>query len=53
MITTRVRLFHFEKNQLINLELAKIQTRQIFDRYFWGDKLIGKYFDSKFQLCIS
>ena len=31
----------------LNLELPEIQTGQILDICFWGDKL-SKYFESKF-----
>ena len=30
------------------MELLEVQTGQIFDRFFWGDKLISEYFENKF-----
>ena len=33
-----------------NLELAKLQTGEICDRFFWGDKFISEYFECNFQL---
>ena len=41
MITTRVRLSHFEKMLLTELQLTEVQNGQIFDRYFGEDKLIS------------
>ena len=48
MITTSVRLSHFEKSELLNLECAVVQTGQIFDRFFGGDNLISKYSQCNF-----
>ena len=32
------------------LELAKLQTGEICDRFSWGDKFISEYFECNFQL---
>ena len=40
MITTSVRLSHFEKMLITEIRLFFFQIEQIFYRFFWGDKLI-------------
>ena len=52
-ITTKVRLFHFEKilitENWVNIELAEAETGEIFDRFLWGEtSLISEHFVSKF-----
>ena len=37
-----------KKYWLLNLELTEYQTAQTFGRFFWEDKLISKYLESKF-----
>ena len=37
-----------KKHWLLNLEVGEVQTGQIFARFSGGDKLINKYFKSKF-----
>ena len=48
MITIRVHLSHFQKISSLNLELAEVQTGQILDSFFEGDKLISEYFENKY-----
>ena len=45
-----VRLSHFEK-VLLKPQFAEVQTGEVLDKFFRSDKLIGEYFESKFQLC--
>ena len=40
MITTSVRLSHFEKMLITEMGRVFFQIVQIFYRFFWGDKLI-------------
>ena len=48
MSTARLRLSLWKKILVTTLELAEIQTGQIFDVFFEREKLIGEYFESKF-----
>ena len=41
MVTTRVRLYYFEKSCFLNMELTEVQTGEIFDRFFGGINLIS------------
>ena len=53
MITIRVHLSHFQKISSLNLELAEVQTGQILDSFFEGDKLISEYFENKYFYWLS
>ena len=39
------------RNIDLSLELGKVQTGEIFVRFFLGDKLISEYFKKKSLLC--
>ena len=40
---------NLKKYRWLNLELVKVQTRQVPDRILWGDKLISEYFENIFS----
>ena len=49
MITTNIIFVTLVNKILLNLELVKVQTAQIFERFFWGYKLMSENFESKFK----
>ena len=41
-------LWIFPHGFIVKLELAKVQTGKMFDRFFVGDKLVSEYFQGNF-----
>ena len=48
LVLQKILCTYLMDDPLLNLKLTRVQTEQISDKFFWGDKLISQCFESNF-----